>query len=275
MTLDDLSYAQEVALSAARKAARLLQEGFRKRDLIIEKKSAIDPVTQYDRGSEKILTEALQKAFPDHLICGEESGTWKTSIDDRDAQSDTPIWYIDPLDGTVNYTHRIPWYAISMGLEIGDEGVLGVIVAPENKWELTAIKGQGAYLNGEKVSVTQTKDMIEALAATGFPYQRSDFDNVACMRQVLENAQGIRRMGTASLDCLALACGWIDAYWEYGLKPWDMSAGAVIIKEAGGKVTNLTNERYTSTQPSIAASNGLLHNELIRLLANAHQSETS
>ncbi len=255
--------ALEVALGAAREAALLLREGFRCEELTIEHKSAIDPVTDYDRRAEALLVGRLRDAFPDHRLRGEEGGDQGADA----ADDERPIWYVDPLDGTVNFTHHIPWYAVSIGLERGGEGEVAVVLAVEQGWELTAIRGRGTKKDGAPARVSAAVELVASLLATGFPYRREIDDNIRRTSRVLHRAQGIRRMGTASLDLAGVACGWLDGYWEPGLSAWDMSAGALLVHEAGGRVTNLVGAPFRSERPSIAASNGLIHDALLATLS--------
>lgn len=258
--------ALETALAAAREAAPLLHAGFRARP-VAEHKSKVDLVTEYDRRSEALLVERLRAAFPDHRIVGEEGGAQGADA----ADLDRPVWYVDPLDGTVNFAHHLPWYAISIGLELGGEQQVAVVLAPESGWEVTAIAGEGAFLNGERIHVSSSQPLQKALCASGFPYEREPFDNVDNVRAVLHRAQAVRRMGTASLDLVAVACGWLDGYWEFTLKPWDISAGALLVQEAGGRVSLADGGTFSATDDSIVATNGLIHDELLAILKDAGQ----
>lgn len=263
LSTPQLERALEVALAASREAAELLREGFRADGLTIERKSAIDPVTEYDRRAEALLVGRLREAFPDHRLRGEEGGDQGADA----ADDERPIWYVDPLDGTVNFTHHIPWYAVSIGLELAGAGQVAVVLAVEQGWELTAIRGRGARRDGAATRVSGAAELVASLLATGFPYRREIDDNVARLSRALHRAQGIRRMGTASLDLAGVACGWLDGYWEPGLAPWDMSAGALLVTEAGGRVTAIDGGPYRSERPSIAATNGLIHDDLLATLS--------
>jgi myo-inositol-1(or 4)-monophosphatase len=258
----ELERALSVALAAAREAATLLREGFRADELTIEHKSAIDPVTEYDRRAEALLVGRLREAFPDHRLRGEEGGDQGADAND----DERPIWYVDPLDGTVNFTHHIPWYAVSIGLEQGGQGQAALVLAVEQGWELTAIRGQGTRKDGKLARVSAAPRLVSSLLATGFPYRREIDDNVVRLSRALHRAQGIRRMGTASLDLAGVACGWLDGYWEPGLAPWDMSAGALLVQEAGGRVTAIDGGPFRAERASVLASNSLIHDDLLATL---------
>ncbi|MCK5799692.1 MAG: inositol monophosphatase [Deltaproteobacteria bacterium] len=262
LTSTERHAALDAALAAAHEVAEVLREGFRRDDLEIEHKSDVDPVTEYDRRAEAIIVDRLRRAFPDHRLRGEEGGSYGADA----ADEARPLWYIDPLDGTVNYTHHIPWYAVSLGLEMAGLQEVALVLAVEQGWAMTALRGEGTLRDGAPVRVSQAKDLVSGLFATGFPYDRGSFDNVEELRAVLHGTQGIRRMGTASLDLAAVACAWIEGFWELGLKPWDMSAGALLVAEAGGRVTALDGEPFRSEVPSIVATNGALHDDLLAIL---------
>ena len=248
-----------VALDAAREAAEVLQAGFRQ-TIVSSYKDGIELVTEYDRRCEDLIVGALRAAFPDHRIVGEESGHHGSDGEQ------VPTWFVDPLDGTVNFAHHLPWYAVSIGLRWQGVLELGVVLAPEFDWELTAIHGGGTQLNGAEVRVSETNSASDALVATGFPYDRSHFDNVDHLRSVLHGVRGVRRMGTASLDCLAVACGWLDGYWEYALRPWDVCAGALLVAEAGGQVSSPDQTPFSLESGTILATNGKIHAGLATLL---------
>jgi myo-inositol-1(or 4)-monophosphatase len=251
--------AREVALDAGHRAAALLQEGFR-RDLTVELKGEVDLVTEYDRRAEELIVGILREQFCDHRIEGEETGTAQK------AARDAPVWYIDPLDGTTNFAHHLPWYAISMGLEVAGEIEVGVIIAPELGWTASAIRDSGATLNKKPISVSSTRDPKRALFATGFPYDRQRYDNTAAVGRVIRAARGLRRMGSAALDCLAVACGWLDGYWELDIRPWDVAAGSLLVKEAGGHVSDLQGGPFTAQRGEILTTNGPLHEPLVALV---------
>jgi myo-inositol-1(or 4)-monophosphatase len=249
----------EIAIEAAGKAGEVLRENQNNRMEVVFK-GEIDIVTPMDRKSEEIITEHLTGHFPNHSIIAEE-GT-------EDERSNKYIWYIDPLDGTVNYAHHIPWYAISIALFVDDEPLVGVVHNPANGDMFYAEKGNGAYFNGERMKVTDRSEMIETLLCTGFPYYVSSaVDRITTnLKNFLVKTQGVRRYGAAALDLAYVAAGKYDGYWEEGLKPWDTAAGILLITEAGGRVTDYWNKKFNIFGKTIVASNGLIHDEMIETL---------
>ena len=264
LTDRDLDRALEVALDTARRAGKLLREGIRD-GFTVDHKGDVDLVTDVDRRSEAFVVEQLCHAFPDHAVVGEE-GTALGQVGDG-----RPVWLVDPLDGTTNFAHRVPWYAVSIALELEGEPVVGVVHAPEMDWDFWAVRGRGAHLGSQAIRVSSVATLSDALVATGFPYDRrtSADNNIAELSAVLTRAQGARRMGVASLDCALTAWGRLDAYWELKLQPWDIAAGALLVREAGGQVTLPDGEPYRSSVGNIAATNGLVHTELLAVLAGA------
>jgi myo-inositol-1(or 4)-monophosphatase len=233
----------------------------------VEHKGEVDLVTEHDRRAEAIAVETLARELPDHAVIGEEGGEVHTG-------GDRPVWYVDPLDGTTNYAHRMPWYAVSIGLEVEGEPVLGVVRAPALGWELWGAQGRGTYFGDEPARVSGISALDGALVATGFPYDRrtSDDNNLREVAAVMRRCQGVRRTGVASLDCLMVAWGVLDAYWEFRLKPWDISAGAALVRGAGGRVTALDGGPFRSRDGNLVATNGLVHDELLDILREVRSS---
>lgn len=223
-------------------------------------KGAIDLVTEADLGSEKVVIETIRKAFPEHAILAEESGG---SGDDTAAR-----WIIDPLDGTTNYTHQLGLFGVSIAFESSGEIMAGIVLNPMTGELFTAAAGQGARLNGRPIQVSQTHRVSDSLLVTGFPYNFKEifhdvmFRFAACQRA----SQGVRRLGSASLDLCYLACGRFDGYWEQNLKPWDTAAGFLIAQEAGAHITDFSNRAYSIYGAEILATNGSIHEEMLRLL---------
>lgn len=229
----------------------------------MEYKGEVDLVTAADRASEAILVEHLQKAFPGHGIVAEE-GTAASGA----AEGAEDVWYIDPLDGTTNFAHGHPHFAISLALVRRRQPLFGLVVDPLRGETFTARAGAGASLNGEPIRVSDIADLDHALLGTGFPYdrrERADF-YLAFVGDFMRRAQGIRRAGTASLDLCYVACGRLDGFWEMLLKPWDTSAGALIVQEAGGTVTDFRGQRFDPHGAQILASNGRIHSAMVALL---------
>lgn len=225
-----------IALRAAREAGDLIARAAQRTDLIkVDEKGRNDYVTDIDRASEKKIIQHLQKAFPEHSILGEESG--HIGNPESDYQ-----WIIDPLDGTTNFIRSIPHFAISIGCTYRGKLEHGVIYDPIKQEEFTASRGRGARLNGNRIRVTGRSTMHGALLATGIPFSLPSTEYMEpyldCLRALAEQSSGIRRLGVASLDLAYLAAGRFDAFWEMYLKPWDIAAGLLLIKEAGGLISD-------------------------------------
>lgn len=262
----DLDLALDEARRIARDAGQLLLEG-RARGFSVQHKGVVDLVTEYDHRSEALVVEALNRAFPRCQVIGEEGHDTRGDGSDG-AQG---LWYVDPLDGTTNFAHGLPFYAVSIGLVREGELAVGVVLAPEMGWEFYARAGGGAYLNERPLAVSQAQSVQQALLATGFPYNRAEIpdNNLAELSTVLCRCQGIRRVGAAALDCAMVAAGFLDGYWEHHLHPWDICAGALLVREAGGRVTDLSGGDFDVTGAQIVATNGRVHDELVSLLQRA------
>lgn len=225
------------AVKAARRAAREISRAANDRDLLrIEDKSANDFVTSADKAAEAAIIEELHRAYPDHAILAEESGRHQPGKKKSDY-----LWIIDPLDGTTNFMHGLPQYAVSIGLTYRGEIIVGVVYDVAKNELFTAAKGQGAFLDNRRIRVSETSELRRALIGTGFPFRRGDdFGGyLESFRRVAERAAGLRRPGSAALDLAWVACGRYDGFWEHNLKPWDMCAGILLVLEAGGLVTDL------------------------------------
>ena len=251
----------QLALDAAREAAKRVHAGFRKHP-VIEHKGAIDLVTSYDRESEEYLRERLGAESP-FAIVGEEEGGRKA------AGEDGATWYVDPLDGTTNFCHGHPFFCVSIGLFIGHEPVLGAVVAPALGLEWRGVVGGGATRNGEACSVSQVKSFGDALLATGFPYDRqtSDDNNFDAFVAIKKQVQAVRRCGSAAIDLCFVADGTYDGYWERKLKPWDLAAGAAIVRAAGGRVTTYDGGERDVITGNLIVTNGRVHDALVDALA--------
>ena len=247
-------------------AGGLLRDFYR-RGVVTEYKGDVDLVTEADRASEKLIVQRLHEVFPEHGVYGEE-GT-RSHIDSEYR------WYIDPLDGTTNFAHGFPVFCVSMGLErrapslaTADDGelVAGVIYDPLRDELFVAEKGKGAYLNGGPIHVSKIDELGEALLATGFPSRkRHDNPNVHFYHEFTLRSHGVRRAGSAALDLAYTACGRVDAYWEFNLNPWDTSAGALLVMEAGGTMTSFDGSPFRLDSGEVLATNGRLRGELIAL----------
>jgi myo-inositol-1(or 4)-monophosphatase len=253
-----------VAHAAAARAGALLRARHRERPEV-SFKGAVDLVTAVDREAEALIVGALGEAFPAHGIVAEESAARPS----RDGHT----WFVDPLDGTTNFAHGYPHFAVSMALARGDELIFGLVYDPVREERFTAARGEGARLNGAPIAVSGTPLLDHALLGTGFPYDRRahvDF-YLAFWRDALLRAQCVRRSGSAALDLCWLACGRLDAFWEWKLKPWDTAAGRLVVEEAGGRVTDFAGGPHRLTGDETAASNGILHAPLLDMLADVRR----
>lgn len=267
----DLKNAVNVAVETAEAAGMLLREGVRAQKSIGRKSSAIDLVTQYDEAAEALILERLRAQFPTHNFMAEESGA---SEDSGDGERSPYTWYIDPLDGTNNFAHGFPVFCVSLALWEGERPLVGIIYDPMRGECFSAAAGEGAFLTTPeetmKLQVSSTETLLGSLLATGFPYDRhsSREDNVAQLSAFLKRAQGIRRAGAAALDLAYVAAGRLDGYWEYKLNSWDVAAGILLVREAGGQVTGVDGRAPMLTDKiSLVASNGLIHEAMVSVLA--------
>jgi myo-inositol-1(or 4)-monophosphatase len=231
----------------------------------IQYKSPLDLVTDTDRAVEALMLERLGRAFPDHLIVGEEGSAGRGPARPAAGQY---AWYVDPLDGTTNFAHGHPHFAVSLGLARDGVLVFGLVADPLRGETFAAARGRGATLNGRPIRVSAEPELGRALLATGLPYDRRDHADyyLGVIRAFVLRAQGIRRAGSAALDLCYLACGRFDAYWEYKLSPWDTAAGVLIVREAGGIVTDFAGQPFDLYGQQTLASNGPLHPAMIEVL---------
>lgn len=232
-----------VAVLAARRAGAVLIRNLVKLEkLKVEIKGHNDYVSDADHAAERAIIDVIKKHYPEHAILAEESGA--------QGDSDT-VWIIDPLDGTTNYLHRFPVFAVSIGVQVDGRMAHAVVYDPLRQELFTATRGAGAQLDDHKIRVSGQKELERALIGTGFPYRQSDDELEPYLRmlgKVVKNTSGVRRPGAAALDLCYVAAGRLDAFWETGLAPWDMAAGALIIREAGGIVSGLDGgENYLDT----------------------------
>ncbi len=229
------------------------------------RKGEMDLVTEADLASQRLIVEAIRERYPHHAILAEEG---------LEVEGTEFIWLIDPLDGTINYFHGYPVFAPSIAVQRGQETILGAIYDPLRDELFYAQRGGGATLNGHRLTVSSTRSLASALLATGFPYERATLpnNNLAEFNHLIFRAQEIRRGGAATLDLAYVAAGRLDGYWEMHLNPWDWAAGALLVEEAGGRVTDLEGKPWKPSHEGLVATNGLFHEELIRELARARGS---
>ncbi len=247
---------ERVAIRAARAAGGVHMKRLNHIS-VARKTSAIDLVTEADRESEAAAIEVLQRAFPTHAILAEESGANAFVSEHR--------WIIDPLDGTTNFAHNYPQFCVSIAYLRGDRIQAGVIFDAFKRELFVARRGGGARLNGKPIRVTRTASLDSALLVSGFPYDRRERRRfyLAYWEGFMMRTHGVRRSGSAALDLAWVACGRADAFWEFGLKPWDIAAGALLITEAGGRVTNIDGTELDLAGAQILASNGRIHQQML------------
>ncbi len=253
----------ETAIDIAREAGSLIAHYYERR-IGFELKGDYDLVTEADRASEKLVVERLNSYFPAHSVLGEEGGL-------RDNKSEFR-WYVDPLDGTTNFAHGYPMFNVTLALERDGEMQCGVIFDPLRQEMFAAELGGGAFLNGRRIHVSQAAQLEAALLATGFPSRkRHESVNVHFFHQVAMVTHGVRRSGSAALDLAYVACGRLDGFWEFGLNPWDMAAGLLIVREAGGRTTDMTGGPALVDGKHIAVSNSAIHDQLLTLFGDVFQ----
>ena len=258
---EDWTGALRVAEEAAREAGEIVMRGFRSGGEV-SRKGTFDLVTEFDFASERLIRDRLQAAFPEHRIVGEEQ--------EATGQGEL-VWYVDPIDGTVNFAHGHPYFAVSIGLFRGAEPLVGVVHAPRLEQTWTASRGGGAFCNGAPCRVSRRASLEEALCTTGFPQNvaLSNDTNEAELGAFLRSARGVRRCGSAALDLVFVADGTYDLYWERRLSAWDIAGGAVVVSEAGGQLSDYRGAEFDPREGELIASNGLLHASAIKTIEQA------
>lgn len=249
------------AMQAAEEAGAELKRRFNDHHVVRSKSTPNDLVTEADEASEKLLVARIRRRFPHHGILTEE-GTSQSSLDSE------WLWLIDPLDGTVNYAHGLPSFSVSIALVHEGEVVSGVVYSPCQGLLFAAERGRGAWLDGNRLRVSSAPTLSQAMLSTGFPYRMvgNSENNLAAFAQVALRAQAVRRLGVASLDLAWVASGVLDGYWEANLQPWDWAAGALLVAEAGGAVTDYEGRPWKAGMTHLVATNGLYHEELLKVL---------
>jgi myo-inositol-1(or 4)-monophosphatase len=250
-----------VAGMAALAAGALLRDFFDK-PFRVRHKGAIDLVTEADVAAEQVVLAALREAFPADAILSEESAN---------QYQGAPVgraWVVDPLDGTTNFAHHFPWFAVSIAAVAGSVSTAGVIYAPVLDELFCAIAGAGAWLNGRRLAVSTAATLQDSLLATGFPYtiREKSSEVLAAVAALLPEVQGLRRAGAAAMDLAYVAAGRLDGFWEINLKPWDTAAGILLLAEAGGMVSTYNGGLYTPYIPELVASNGRIHQAMVERL---------
>ncbi|MBW4420561.1 MAG: inositol monophosphatase [Myxacorys californica WJT36-NPBG1] len=256
----------DIATEAASCAGAVLQTHWGKLEHVREKGRPGDLVTEADKAAETAILDVLRRHVPEHSILAEESGQFDN------AQSEY-LWAIDPLDGTTNYAHQYPFFAVSVGLLINGVPQVGVVFDPIHNDLFRAAKGLGATCNRQPIRVSQTADLERSLLVTGFAYDRRQTSdtNYPEFCHLTHLTQGVRRDGAAALDLAYIACGRLDGYWERGLSTWDSAAGVVLVREAGGEVTAYDRTPFDLASGRILATNGEIHEALSRELMHVKQ----
>jgi myo-inositol-1(or 4)-monophosphatase len=255
----------DTAAAIAREAGAVIS-ALAGRRIGFELKGAYDLVTEADRASERLIVGRLRRHFPSHAIVAEEGGAHEGTSEYR--------WYVDPLDGTTNFAHGFPVYNVTLGLERAGELIAGVIYDPTRDEMFQAEKGAGAFLNGQPIHVTKTARIADALCATGFPSRKRHQNvNVHFYYQFAMLSHGVRRAGAAALDLAYVACGRLDCFWEFNLNPWDMAAGVLLVREAGGGCTDMHGEPFDLRGPHVLADNGVLHAPVVELMERIYRGD--
>ncbi|MCO5175874.1 MAG: inositol monophosphatase [Thermomicrobiales bacterium] len=260
-----LQHELEIATATAREAGALLLSRLGEVGKVEFKSSLVDPVTSADRDSQALVTKQLHDAFPDDDIFGEESESHERPTDTRRA------WIIDPLDGTVNFLHGYPTFAVSIALYAEGRSQLGLLYDPSRDELFHAIDGHGAYLNGAPIHVSNTSTLIAAMVASGFPYDLDARRKVMPLfNWMVQETQGARRGGSAALDLAYVACGRFDAYWEGNLQAWDVAAAALLVQEAGGRLSRYDGAPFDIWAGEVLASNRLIHDAMLHGICQAN-----
>ena len=249
---------QSTLIKATEAGAKVIQEYFNGEFKISSKSNINDLVTEADHASEKVIFETIQNDFPDHFILSEETGEIKTDSEFK--------WIIDPIDGTINFANGIPICCVSIGIEKAGEMIFGAVFNPFMHEFFFAEKGHGAQLNGKRIHVSKKTEVGTSCLVTGFPYTYLDMPNgpLQCFERFIRQGIPVRRLGSAAIDLCWVAAGRFDGFYEHKLNAWDSAAGYLIVEEAGGKVTDFTGKHYSPYQPQIVATNGLIHDEMLK-----------
>ncbi len=253
----------DAAIEIAREAGQILMAH---RGVAFELKGEHDLVTAADRASEQLIVKRLKERFPEHGIVAEEGGR---------AEMEAPLrWYVDPLDGTTNFAHDFPIWNVTLALAKGNEVIAGVVYDPLNRELFAAERGAGARLNGAPIRVSKAATLNESLVATGFPSRRRHQNvNIHFYYQLAMVTHGVRRAGAAAIDIAYTACGRLEAFWEFGLNPWDMAAGTLLVEEAGGRVSGMQGEPLDLYGRYVVVDNGLIHDELLQLFGDVFEGK--
>lgn len=251
-------------IEIAREAGEIIREGFGSNFQIDIKTGENNLVTEIDKKSEKTIIDFIKKDFPDHSILAEESG--------KDFRSGDFLWVIDPLDGTTNFAHGLPYFSVSIGLQRGEEIIAGVIYDVMLNRMYAAEKGSGTYCNDKKVFVSTNDKLERSLLVTGFPYDVEDqIDRaVDLFGEFVKRSRAVRRLGSAAIDMAYVAAGIFDGFWEEKLNPWDVCAGIILVEEAGGKISDYKGNKITIYDKQILATNNFVHNQMTEIINKSY-----
>ena len=250
----------EKIIEISKEAGKIIRDGFRTKLTLEYKSNSSDFVTNIDKAAEYKIINFIKKEYPTHSILAEESGT--------ENNGSKFTWVIDPLDGTMNFAHGLPIFSVSIGVMKNKVIIAGVIYDVMNNLIFSSEKGSGAFQNGRRIMVSENSDLTKSLLVTGFPYNIKDNPDFAIERfnNFLMNARGVRRLGSAAIDLCYVANGTFDGFWEVNLQPWDMCAGMLLIEEAGGRVSNFTNQNIDIYTKQLLATNGKVHTGMVKVL---------
>jgi len=263
-THDEKQRLLETAFNAARRSGEILNENFGKTKQI-SYKGRINPVTNVDLQSEAAIIDIIKSVYPEHDIITEET--------DIELKGTSCRWIIDPIDGTVNYAHDYPFFAVSIALEVNGTVEIGVVFNPVMDEFFYAVRGEGAFCNDEQISVSKIDTLERSLLVTGFPYDINEnkYNNLPHFNHMIKHAQALRRDGSAALNLCYCAMGRFDGYWETAIAPWDIAAGTLLITEAGGTVSNLKGEPLSIFGNELIASNGKIHEQMVEQLQTVNR----
>ncbi len=271
----DLKTIENIAVDTAREAGAIIRRGLTKQKSLSMKSSEIDLLTEYDKETDTFITGRLLSAFPSHSIKSEESTTEKREPGNQD---DDYVWHVDPIDGTINFVHGYPIFAVSLALYKENEPLVGVVYDPMRDECFSAISGRGAWLRSgetcQSIHVSTANRLVESLLATGFPYDRHQNrdNNISQTAAYLKKVRGLRRSGAAAIDLAYVAAGRLDGYWEFRLRSWDVAAGVLLVGEAGGAVTQTDGQGFQlMSQVSLLASNGHIHDPMLAVLKEVNK----
>ncbi len=255
-----LSKMIDKVIQISKEAGEIIREGFGTNFSVEYKSNLSDFVTEIDKKSEETIINFIRKAYPAHSVLAEESGGHEYSSE--------YLWVIDPLDGTSNFAHGLPIFAVSIGVQKNNETICGVVYDIMRDEIYSSEKGSGSYRNGQKLSVSSNDDLRKSMLVTGFPYDISENPDFAIERfaAFLKASRAVRRLGSAAIDMCYVASGVFDGFWEVHLHPWDICAGKLLVEEAGGIVTNFAGEKIDIFSKQILAANGKIHRKMIELL---------